>query len=261
MKSDRPMLELEEERAVPWRDPGQFTWHLARYQFALGLASGRRVLDVGSGEGYGAALLAQVAREVVAVDYSPAAVEHGRASYPRHNLRFEVADVITSMAAFGRFDLVTCLEVIEHIEDDNRLLENLARSLAPGGTVILSTPNALVDALFEAVSPHEHYAYHVNLLAPPALRRRMLRHFKMVTLYGQSYAGRRPYTILKSLDVFNLRHRLVRSPRLQDQASRRLGRPAIDQLRPDDFVFSRRLVRQSPHIIAVARNAPAGADG
>ena len=42
--------------------------------------------------------------------------------------------------AAGRFDLVTCLDVIEHISDDVRMMEELARVLKPGGAVLFTTP-------------------------------------------------------------------------------------------------------------------------
>ncbi|HWJ37756.1 MAG TPA: methyltransferase domain-containing protein, partial [Sphingomicrobium sp.] len=42
----------------------------------------------------------------------------------------------------GQFDLITCMEVIEHVADPSTFVAELARLLAPGGLLILSTPNA-----------------------------------------------------------------------------------------------------------------------
>jgi len=251
MKPDRALHELAEERALPTGDAGLFAWHRARYEFALPLVAGKRVLDVGCGEGYGAALLAERAREVVGVDYSPAAIEHARAAYRAPNLRFERMDATALEPELGTFDVVTCFEVIEHLADDEALLAGIARVLAPGGSLVLSTPNALVDELFEAVGGHEHYAYHVNMLAPGALRRRVRAHFRDVRLYGQSVRRSGLHAALKTLDVLNLRHRLVRSRRVQASLVDALAASAPGASL--DFRFSRVLVRQSPALLLVAR--------
>src|SRR4051794_13102188 len=65
-------------------------WH--RYLLAREIARGRDVLDIACGEGYGSALIAQVASSVVGVDVAEDAVAHATASYPAANLRFERGD-------------------------------------------------------------------------------------------------------------------------------------------------------------------------
>lgn len=247
------MHELDQERIVPWGDSGLYAWHLARYQFASTFAIGKRILDVGCGEGYGAACLARSGREVIAIDYSNAAIRHAQSNYQLENLRFEVGDATRLDPALGRFDLVTCFEVIEHVHDDAPLLNGLACALTPTGMLLLSTPNAVVDGLFESVSRHEHFAYHVNLLSPHELERRLRRYFARVALYGQSYRGRGIYTLLKAFDIFNLRHRLIRWPRAQDAIAVGMGRTDVRTIRPEDFHFSRWLVRQAPQTMALAR--------
>ncbi len=142
MKPTDSLHQLEEERAVPWRDPGLYAGHRARYGFAAPAAAGRRVLDVGCGEGYGAAELAGRASAVVAVDYSPAAIAHAREKYQVPNLTFEVMDALElENGRFTEFDLVTCFEVIEHLEDQDRAFDELARLLAPRGLLLISSPN------------------------------------------------------------------------------------------------------------------------
>ena len=249
MKSRRSLYELEEERAVPWGDPGLFAWHKARYEFSLPVVKGRRVLDVGSGEGYGAALLAEHAQEVVGVDYSPAAVEHATATYRLPNLSFRIAEATELPDELENFDVVTCFEVIEHITDAAGLVRNLRRALRPGGVLVLSTPIRLVDVLFEQVGGRDPYEYHVNVLSPADLRRLVRPHFGHVSLYGQSIRGSVLHSVFKALDVLNLRHRLVRSRRVQGTVGEALGKPGPGT--PPTFQFSRLLVRQSPHIVLV----------
>lgn len=239
---------------MPWGDPGLFCWHLARYHFAAPYAVGKRLLDVGCGEGYGSALLARQAREVVGVDYSPAAVMHARKAYLDEgagNLRFEIADASALDSALGRFDVITCFEVIEHIENQNDVLSGLASALRPGGVLILSTPNSIVEQLFERITDFKH-PYHVGLLTPSDLRRSLRKHFSQVTLYGQSRRGVPLYTALKALDLFNLRHRLVRSRHMQQSLNRGINGASVAATTREDFQFNRWLVRQSPIIVAIA---------
>jgi SAM-dependent methyltransferase len=249
----RSLEVLEEERAVPWGDPELFAWHRARYELGLRYARGLRVLDVGSGEGYGTALLADTAAEVLGVDYSPAAVRHASEKYRRPNLRYELRDA-TDLAGLGedRFDLVTCFEVIEHVANDDAFVRGIAHVLRPGGTLILSTPN---NTLWRG--PRSDGAYHVNNLSPRELRQLLAPHFDVV-LYGQCVRGSRLHAALKAADVLNLRHRLVRSPRVKTAVAAPFGGPVHPQAngpRPE-FRFSRLLVRQAQDTVAVARRRP-----
>ena len=66
--------------------------HLHRYLGAREVCRGKDVLDVASGEGYGSALLAQVARSVLGVELSPNAVSHASNAYGKAGLQFIVGD-------------------------------------------------------------------------------------------------------------------------------------------------------------------------
>jgi protein-L-isoaspartate O-methyltransferase len=76
-------LPITGERTVPdvWHENYWYRRHEAAYRFLLPFTSARSVLDVGAGEGYGAALVATVAERVVAIDYDTAAVRHAAARY------------------------------------------------------------------------------------------------------------------------------------------------------------------------------------
>ncbi|MDP2710958.1 MAG: class I SAM-dependent methyltransferase [Solirubrobacteraceae bacterium] len=254
MKPTASLREVEAERVVPWGSPAQYAWHVARYRFALSLARGNRVLDVGSGEGYGAALMAESAKHVVGVDYSPAAVEHARDRYEHPNLTFVEADVRSLPGPPESFDLVTCFEVLEHIDDHRALLDGIQRALVPGGTLLMSSPNAELERLHELVTGREHYAYHVNVLTAGGFEALLGHHFTDVMLYGQYARGNRLRFVLKLMDRYNLRHRLMRSRSLQIGVSQRvMGTPTEGSTSADDVEFSRLMVRQSPIVLARAR--------
>ena len=135
-------LEATGERLMPEQQHGELVHaeHLARYRLAAQLAPGRRVLDVACGEGYGSALLAGAgASSVVGVDLDEATVEHARA---RHGIEARVGDVRSLPFEDDAFDLVVSFETIEHVEEPERALDELARVVAADGLVVVSTPNA-----------------------------------------------------------------------------------------------------------------------
>ena len=86
-----PPLELTGERTLP-DVPEENYWfrrHLAAYEWIAERVRGLRVADLACGEGYGAAVLARTAAQVVGVDANPEAHEHARLRYRLGNLRFE----------------------------------------------------------------------------------------------------------------------------------------------------------------------------
>jgi len=115
--------------------------HMSRYLFARGLARGRRVLDVGSGCGYGTYRLAEAGAEsVLGVDIAPEAVAYASRNYRRPNLSFAEMDA-SCLELRGSFGLVTCFELIEHVEDAEGVLKGVREVLDDSGVFIVSTPN------------------------------------------------------------------------------------------------------------------------
>ncbi len=84
--------------------------HYHRYCLARDLCAGSDVLDVASGEGYGTAILAGVARSITGVDIDPVAVTHAEASYARSNLRFVQGDVLALPLNKASVDAVVSFE-------------------------------------------------------------------------------------------------------------------------------------------------------
>lgn len=117
-------------------------WH--RYAFASRLVGQKRVLDVACGEGYGSALLARTAAEVVGVDVSPEVIDHARSTYPGvANLRFDSGSATALALADASVDVVVSFETIEHLPRAEQvlMLAEIARVLSPGGFLMLSAPN------------------------------------------------------------------------------------------------------------------------
>jgi len=137
-----PPLELTGERTLP-DVPEENYWfrrHLVVYEWIAERCAEMRVADLACGEGYGSAVLARSAADVIGVDANPEAHDHARLKYASQNLRFE--RTLVEQFATER-DAIIFLQTIEHVERPRELLESFAR-LAPISYV--STPNRLTLA-------------------------------------------------------------------------------------------------------------------
>lgn len=146
------------ERFAPKEMRGQLieAEHLVRYRWAAGLAAGKRVLDAGCGTAYGTAMLAAAgATEVVGVDLAEAVLESVRPEMPE-NATLRSGDLTALELEDDGFDLVVCFEVIEHFEQPLPVLDQLVRVLAPGGTLLVSSPNR---GVYPAGNPHHHHEF------------------------------------------------------------------------------------------------------
>src|SRR6202000_3247322 len=137
------LIEWTGERCVPWAPDVQVVYeHMHRYLWATALVEGRDVLELASGEGFGAALLARAARSVHGIDIDQRTVDHSSLNYAGGAISFSVGDA-RDLSAFAddSFGAVVAFEMIEHVADQNRVLSEGARVLAPGGILIISTPD------------------------------------------------------------------------------------------------------------------------
>jgi len=151
------------ERAVP----GEAEWaelaapHLARYLFAVEYAAGRRVLDAGSGSGYGAQILRSGgATSVLGVDCDASAVEWARSRFGADGIEFLADDCQRLAAVSGTFELICCFESLEHYERPEAFLAAAAQRLAPEGRLLVSTPDRAVSPPFVGGRPHNPFHMH-----------------------------------------------------------------------------------------------------
>ena len=114
--------------------------HLDRFYIWGPMCTGRRVLDVGCGWGYGAQIMARYAKEVVAIDIDASEVGFARANHTAPNLTYVCGRLEDYKGAL--FNVEICTEVLEHLEDDamQSLLRAMRRLLAPGGMLLFTTP-------------------------------------------------------------------------------------------------------------------------
>ena len=154
-----------------------------RYLWAATVVAGRRVLDLGSGEGFGASILAGAeGTEVVGIDIDARTVEHAQLNWGGPRTLFKVGDAL-DLSEFedGSFGAVVAFEVIEHVNEQERVLAEVARVLADDGVLIISTPDRRLysDATGQVNPFHQHeltYEEFSGLLEEP---------FPHVAFWGQ----------------------------------------------------------------------------
>jgi GT2 family glycosyltransferase/glycosyltransferase involved in cell wall biosynthesis/protein-L-isoaspartate O-methyltransferase len=181
------LIEWTGERCVPWTDDLQVIYeHYHRYAFALRFTEGKRVLDLASGEGYGAALMAAKASRVVGLELDETTVAHARGRYPLDNLAFEAGSITDpdALAAEAPFDVITCFEAVEHVAEQELLMRLVRNRLAPGGVFLCSTPDVVVYT-------HDHgndNPFHVHELTQADFRALLAESFRHTALLRQNVA-------------------------------------------------------------------------
>lgn len=155
--------------------------HYHRYLFALRLCEDRDVLVVASGECYGAALLAQVARSVIGVEIHEPTGALASHAYVRDNLSFRDGTALALPLDGACVDVVVSFETIEHISNHNAFLDEVKRVLRPGGIFAVSAPNRRVYS----EDPGHTNSFHTKELSRKVFSALLLRHFRKVELYEQ----------------------------------------------------------------------------
>ena len=174
--------EFMRERYVPgtWSKIAEYE-HMPRYAFAKSLAANKAVLDFGCGTGYGAAIMADTAAQVTGLDIDNAALSWARENHRNPRLAFRQHDDLGAALPAGSFDLVTCFEMIEHVDHSTQLavVASIARLLRDDGVLIISTPNPTVTALYGA-NP-----YHLREMTEIEFRELLSPHFAHIRILRQ----------------------------------------------------------------------------
>ena len=136
--SSAMLHKLNPVRLAYVRDHLDQEWGLDEHD--LKPLKGRRAADVGCGAGLLAEPLARLGAAVTGIDAAPENIEAAREHALGQGLEIDYR-VGGAEALDGRFDLVTSLEVVEHVAEPAAFVGALAAAVAEGGLLILSTPN------------------------------------------------------------------------------------------------------------------------
>jgi len=133
----------------------------ARYVQERCVLAGSRVLDVGCGGGLLAETLARAGAKVTAIDLAPSMVEtarlHALDSGLSIDYRVEDAERLRETQA-GKYDVVTCMEMLEHVPDPAASIAVLGNLARPGGDIFLSTINRNLKSFMLAIVGAEYVA-------------------------------------------------------------------------------------------------------
>ncbi|HEX8835155.1 MAG TPA: methyltransferase domain-containing protein [Abditibacteriaceae bacterium] len=130
-----------------------------------GGADALRLLDIGCGTGANLPMLHAFvgpAGALTGIDFSPLALEFARSHPESKNADLQQADALNLPFDDNSFDIVTMLDVLEHLSDDERALQEVRRVLRPGGVYVWSVPayQKLWSAHDEALHHFRRYEYH-----------------------------------------------------------------------------------------------------
>lgn len=200
-----PTILAERARQAGWADrvagdmerhysPGR-TWE-ALARALTGLLELGDVLDVASGDGVLAELLAPQARSILCIDASERVVEAARKRLRDHrHVEVRRGDMHALELGPRRFDLVLLMHALTYSEQPARVVAEAARALKPGGRLLATTLGRHVHRAAVAPFDHRNLGFHVTelrglarraglsvLRCEPITRERRPPHFQVVSL-------------------------------------------------------------------------------
>jgi 2-polyprenyl-6-hydroxyphenyl methylase/3-demethylubiquinone-9 3-methyltransferase len=175
--SEAMLHKLNPVRLAYIRD--QLDQHWALDEHSLKPLAGKSALDVGCGAGLLAEPLARLGAKVTAIDAAPGLIAAARLHAEGQGLDIDYRPAAVEKIG-GRFDLVTSMEVIEHVADPATFVRALAARLAPGGLMVVSTPNKtalsrlLMVGLAEAIGAIPKGTHDFDKFIAPEMLKAML---------------------------------------------------------------------------------------
>lgn len=177
--------------------------HLKVYEFLSKNAKNKQILEVGCGDGYGAAFLAKSVGSIVAVDYENEVISTAQNKYKANNLKYLCMDATKLGFNENEFDLVCSFQVIEHIPENRLLtyLTELKRVLKPDGELYLSTLN--LEKVMKDPSTYKKNPAHCKEFRISGLRDVLSKVFNDYVIYGlHPSLEHQFYLILKKSGIF-----------------------------------------------------------
>ena len=123
------------------RDPKIFIQHLEKYVFSMPYCQKKRVLDLGSKEGYGSHLISHTASHIDLADcsglYLVQAKKYYRFLCPVDYIQIDFNEMFPE----GEWDTIVAFEIIEHVDNPDNFVKEIADHLPKGGKLVFSVPH------------------------------------------------------------------------------------------------------------------------
>lgn len=163
--------------------------HMARYHFACKFAHGKSILDIACGTGYSAPLFIEAgAVSYDGVDINEKLIKYASYTYGSDSVNYHVGDICT-FSNTKSYDMITCYETIEHVENYESVIRNLNGLLNHEGVLLISSPNRpITSPRCSSLNDKPANEYHVQEFIPEEIQS-ILNNNGFVTsrdeIYGQ----------------------------------------------------------------------------
>lgn len=159
--------------------------HIARYQLARSLCQSKgRVIDIGCGLGYGSAILAQYRAnlDVCGIDHDLGAINYANSNYSSDRLKFIRLDAhnVCTKVRSSSVDLVVLFETLHQLENPEKIIISIKKTLKQGGLFLCSVPNLWLDESGQDPNPR-----HLRAFSFESLENLIDPHLEIVERYSQ----------------------------------------------------------------------------
>jgi 2-polyprenyl-6-hydroxyphenyl methylase/3-demethylubiquinone-9 3-methyltransferase len=173
--------------------------------------SQKKVLDLGCGGGILSESIAHKGADVLGIDIEKNLIEVAKAHAKQEGLSIDYQAMAVEEYKGKSFDVIVCMEMLEHVDDPGQILQECQRLLKPNGYLFLSTINRSLKAYLELILmgeyvlkllPRQTHDYRLFIKPSELFERLQDLGMKILDLQGMSYhPWRRQTTLSKSVDV------------------------------------------------------------
>jgi len=157
------------------------------------------IIDIGCGGGILSESLVMSGGKVTAIDLAPQSIEVAKLHLYESGLavNYECIDIVTKAHEnSAKFDILTCMEMLEHVPDPNFIIANCAKLLKPGGIAFFSTLNRTLKSYVLGIFAAEYILKLIpkgthdykNFIKPSELRQLLINNgFELLDIKGLNY--------------------------------------------------------------------------